>query len=86
MSAIQMKAIMARPARDPRCSRVISATERAPWRTEAVRLLKSCTAPISTTPRPIHSRHGTHPQTWQARIGPAIGPAAAMAEKCCAKR
>ena len=74
------------PAGPPRCSRAISATERASWRTEAVSAEKSCTAPISTTPRPIQSRHGSQPKVWQARIGPAIGPAAAMAEKCCANR
>jgi hypothetical protein len=65
---------------------VISAIEVAPCRTEAVRLEKSCTAPISTTPRPIHSRQGSQPKAIQAMIGPAIGPAAAMAEKCWAKR
>ncbi len=81
-----MKAIMARPALRPRCSPVISAIELAPCRTEAVRLEKSWTAPISTTPRPIHSRQGSQPKAWQARMGPAMGPAAAMAEKCWAKR
>ena len=81
-----MNAIIAAPARGPTCSRVISAIELAPWRTEAVRLEKSWTAPISTTPSAIHSRHGSQPKVCAARIGPAIGPAAAMAEKCCANR
>jgi hypothetical protein len=48
--------------------------------------MKSCTAPISTTPRPIQSRHGSHPNSCTAMIGPAIGPAAAMAAKCWPKR
>ena len=43
---------------------------------------KSCTAPMNTTPSPIHSSDGSQPNCWQARMGPAIGPAAAMAEKC----
>src|SRR4030095_11811008 len=64
-----MKAIIALPAPAPRCSRAISAIDTAPWRTEAVRLEKSCTAPISTTPRAIHSRHGSPAKTGQARSG-----------------
>ncbi len=81
-----MNAIIARPAFEPRCSRVISATEVAPWRTEAAKEAKSCTAPMRTTPKPIHRRHGSHPNAWHARMGPAIGPAAAIAEKCWPKR
>jgi hypothetical protein len=41
---------------------------------------------MKTTPIPIQSRQGAQPNDRQARIGPAIGPAAAIAEKCCAKR
>ena len=78
-----MNAIIATPALGPRCSRVMSAIERAPWRTEAASAMKSCTAPMSTTPMPIQSRQGSQPNSWQAMIGPAIGPAAAIAAKCC---
>jgi hypothetical protein len=81
-----MKPSVSRPAAWPSSTRAISATDVAPWRTEATRLEKSWTAPMSTTPRAIHTRHGSQPNAWQARIGPAIGPAAAIAEKCCANR
>ena len=77
---------MASQARRPSSSRTISAMERPPWRTEATRLEKSWTAPMKTTPRPIHSRQGSQPNCWQARMGPATGPAAAMALKCCPSR
>ena len=60
----------------------MSAIERPPCRTLAARAMKSCTAPMSTTPNPIQSRHGNHPHSCTAMIGPAIGPAAAMAAKC----
>jgi hypothetical protein len=76
----------ARPAGLPRRSRAISAIELPPWRKDATKLEKSCTAPMNTTPSPIHTKHGNQPKAWHARIGPAIGPAAAMAEKCCANK
>ena len=55
-------------------------------RTLAARLVKSWTAPIRTTPRAIQSKQGTQPNARQAAIGPAIGQAAAIAEKCWPKR
>jgi hypothetical protein len=58
----------------------------APWRIEATRVEKSCTAPMNTTPTVIHSSAGNQPNCWQARIGPAMGPAAAIAEKCWGNR
>ena len=81
-----MKAIIARPATGPSSSRAISAIERPPWRTDAASAEKSCTAPMKTTPKAIHATHGPQPNAWQARIGPAIGPAAAIAEKCWPNR
>ena len=81
-----MKPSMARPARGPICSRAISAMERPSCRTEAASAEMSCTAPMSTTPRPIHKRQGAQPKAWQATMGPTIGPAAAMAEKCWLRR
>ncbi len=39
----------------------MSAIERAPWRTLAAKVEKSCTAPINTTPKLIHIKHGSHP-------------------------
>ena len=81
-----MNAMKARPAGVPRRVRAISAIEQPSWRRLATRLEKSCIAPMNTTPKPIHRRQGSQPNCWQARIGPAIGPAAAMAEKCWAKR
>ena len=65
---------------------MISAIDRPWWRTEATSAEKSCTAPMKTTPRPIQSRQGSQPNCWQARIGPAMGPAAAMALKCWPSR
>jgi hypothetical protein len=41
---------------------------------------------MKTTPSEIQSRHGSHPKLMQARMGPAMGPAAAIAEKCWANR
>ena len=84
--ASQMKAIMATQARGPSCSRTISAMDFPPWRTDAIRLEKSWTAPMKTTPSPIQSRQGSQPNCWQARMGPAMGPAAAMALKCWPRR
>ena len=52
-------------------------------RTEAVRLEKSWTPPIKMEPRMIHSSAGSQPNQMPASTGPTIGPAAAMAEKCC---
>ena len=85
-SAIQMKTSIASHARGPRFTLAISAMERPPWRTEATSAEKSCTAPISTTPRPIQRSAGNHPKRRQAAMGPTIGPAAAMALKCWPRR
>ncbi len=74
--------MMASHALRPRWTRTTSAIERASCRTEATSAEKSCTAPMKTTPNVIHRTHGSQPNCWQARMGPAMGPAAAMAEKC----
>ena len=39
-------------------------------------------APMNTLPTRIQSRAGAQPNATPARIGPTIGPAAAIAEKC----
>jgi hypothetical protein len=85
-SASQMKAMIAIQARPPRCTRITSAMERPSWRTEATSVEKSWTAPMNTTPMPIQRMEGSQPNCWQARMGPAMGPAAAMAEKCWGRR
>jgi hypothetical protein len=81
-----MNAIIALPAPVPSFSLVISATLWAPWRTDEASAAKSCTAPISTTPRATQISEGSQPNVMHAMIGPAIGPAAAIAEKCWPKR
>ena len=43
----------------------------------------SCTPPTKIDPITIHSSAGSQPNSSPARIGPTIGPAAAIAEKCC---
>ena len=78
-----MNAIIAQPGARPRCSRAISAIElravahRGDERREVVHRADEHHA------EPIQSRHGSQPNVWHARIGPAMGPAAAIAEKCC---
>jgi hypothetical protein len=67
-----------------RHARMISATERAPWRTDATSVEKSCTAPMKMAPRRIQSSPGSHPNSSPAMMGPTIGPAAEIALKCCA--
>ena len=57
--------------------------EHALCRIEPVKLAKSCTAPKKTAPITIHNNTGSHPNQTAAKIGPTIGPAAAIAEKCC---
>ena len=74
-----MNTSIASQARGPRFSFTISATERARWRTLATSAEKSWTAPMKTTPSAIQRREGPQPKSWQAMIGPAIGPAAAIA-------
>ena len=81
-----MNTSIASQARGPRFSFTISATERARWRTLATSAEKSWTAPMKTTPSAIQRREGPQPKSWQAMIGPAIGPAAAIALKCCPSR
>jgi len=56
--------------------------ERALWRMEATRDAKSCTPPMNIEPTRIQMRAGSQPNVRPARIGPTMGPAAAMAEKC----
>ncbi len=51
--------------------------------TEAIRLEKSWTPPMKIEPSTIHKTAGSQPNHMAARIGPTIGPAAAIAEKCC---
>ena len=38
---------------------------------------------MNTDPTRIQINAGNHPKLKPARIGPTIGPAAAIAEKCC---
>ncbi len=45
-------------------------------------MVKSCTPPIKIEPTRIHSQAGNQPNETPATIGPTIGPAAAIAEKC----
>ncbi len=42
----------------PTCSRAMLASERPPLRTEATRMMKSCTPPASTEPASSQSRPG----------------------------
>ena len=81
-----MNASIASHARRPTCSFMISATERARCRTLAMSADMSWTAPMKTTPSAIHRNEGPQPKSWQAMIGPAMGPAAAIALKCCPSR
>jgi hypothetical protein len=67
-------------------SRTTSAIDRALWRIEATRAAKSWTPPMKMLPRRIQSSAGSQPNATPAKIGPTIGPAAAMAEKCCPSR
>jgi hypothetical protein len=41
---------------------------------------------MKTTPSAIQRSEGPQPKSWQAMMGPAIGPAAAIALKCCPRR
>ena len=63
-----------------------SAMERPWWRMEATTLTMSCTPPIKIPPKMTHRKVGNQPNHMPARIGPTIGPAAAMAERCWPKR
>jgi hypothetical protein len=85
-SASQMKIMKRSQARRPMCRFAISATLSASCRTLAMRDEKSCTAPMKITPNAIQRTHGSQPNNWPARMGPAIGPAAAIALKCWPKR
>jgi hypothetical protein len=67
------------------CSRTTSAIERALCRIDATRADISCTPPMKIEPMRIQISAGSQPNVRPARIGPTIGPAAAMAEKCCGK-
>jgi hypothetical protein len=86
MSARYTKARNSTPARADMCSRTISAMDRAWWRTEPTRAAKSCMAPMKMQPMTIHRMAGTHPKYSAAAIGPTMGPAAEMAEKCWLSR
>ena len=68
------------------CSRTTSAIERALWRMEATSAVMSCTPPMKIEPTRIQISAGSQPNISPARIGPTIGPAAAIAEKCCPSR
>ena len=63
-------------------SRTTSAIDRALCRIDATSAEKSCTPPIRMLPTRIQIRAGAQPNATPARIGPTIGPAAAIAEKC----
>ncbi|MCZ7383567.1 MAG: hypothetical protein O8C63_02330 [Candidatus Methanoperedens sp.] len=63
----------------------ISAIDVALCLIDATRLEKSCTPPIKIEPSKIHKIAGNHPNQIAASIGPTIGPAAAIAEKCWPK-
>ena len=67
-------------------SRTTSAIDRAPWRIEATSAVKSWTPPMKMLPTRIQSSAGSQPKATPARIGPMIGPAAAIAEKCWPSR
>ena len=54
--------------------------------TDAVSDVMSCTAPIKMHPNKIQITAGSQPKSNPAAIGPTIGPAAAIAEKCCENR
>src|SRR5688572_9695947 len=81
--AIQMNARNSRYDQRLILSRTTSAIERALWRIEATSDEKSCTPPIRIEPTRIQISAGSQPNVSPARIGPTIGPAAAIAEKCC---
>jgi hypothetical protein len=55
---IRMPIIAITPAVGPSSSRTISPSERASRRTDRNRIMKSCTAPASTTPTRIHNVPG----------------------------
>ena len=60
--------------------RAMSAKERPSLRTEANRMMKSCTAPPTTAPMMIQSVPGKYPNC-AASTGPTSGPGPAMAAK-----
>ena len=66
--------------------RTTSAIDRPPCRTEAINVVKSWMPPMKTDPTRIQIHVGNHPKSVPARMGPTIGPAAAMAEKCCGSK
>ena len=67
-------------------SRTTSAIDRALWRIDAASAVMSCTPPMKIEPTRIQSSAGSQPNITPARIGPTIGPAAAIAEKCWLSR
>jgi hypothetical protein len=68
------------------CWRTTSAIDRPRCRTDATRAEKSWTPPIRIEPHRIQSMAGSQPNKAPARMGPTIGPAAAIAEKCWLRR
>jgi hypothetical protein len=54
-------------------------------RMDANRMMKSWTAPATTTPITIQMVPGRYPN-WAARTGPTRGPGPAMAAKWCPNR
>jgi hypothetical protein len=84
--AIQMNPRNNRYARRVMFNRTTSVIEHAWCRMEATSALKSWTPPIKMAPMRIHANAGPHPKATPATIGPTIGPAAAIAEKCWPSR
>ena len=72
----------ATPARGLISCLAMSASDRPFLRTDATSVVKSCTAPASTTPTSSQRNPGRNPN-WAARTGPMSGPAPEMAAKWC---
>lgn len=81
-SAIQTNERNSKNDRLLMCWWTTSAIEPALWRTEAVSAVMSWTPPMKIEPIKIQIMAGSQPKARPAAIGPTIGPAAAMAEKC----
>ena len=68
------------PGTAPISIRTSSPSDRPSRRIEMNRIMKSCTAPASTTPARIHKVPGRYP-ICAASTGPTSGPAPAIAAK-----
>ena len=64
--------------------RMMSTRDRPFRLTEAVRIMKSCTAPAKQTPMRSQRKPGRNPN-WAAKTGPIRGPEPAMLAKCWPK-